>query len=103
MTFKDINELKTMISEVNTLTDASGYVMLVSNTAVSWVYIFSMFFLTADRLLASTLSVRYKSLSTVHRTKVIIISSWALVVLAPVAAISGVYYSYEEAERLAWW
>lgn len=98
-----MNDMKAIVWDVNRLTDASGYVVLLAYTSFYWIYMFAMFHITADRLIAAAMNIQYKTLCTVRRTITVIACSWALLFVVPAVAISSVYYTYEHEERLRWW
>ena len=61
-----------------------------------------MILITVDRLMAAVCGVRYKTICTVSRAKVIVTYSWIALFVIPAAAIAGIYFTYEQEERLHW-
>ena len=99
---KILSQLQSSKSEIYDLTDKTGFLGLINQTSMYWVYIFAMFLITADRLMAVVLRHKYSSLCTVYRAKVIVITSWFLLAVVPVSSISAVYFSYPQNTRLEW-
>ena len=44
--------------------------------SLRYIYISAMFLITGDRLVASTLNIRYQSICTIFRTKIVIVFTW---------------------------
>ena len=63
----------------------------VVRMSIYMVYVASMFLITADRLCASLLTIQYKSLCTVSRTKIAIVSSWCILHLGTPLIFSIIY------------
>ena len=71
---------------------AQKYLMNQAGTSATYCYFFAMFLLTGDRLLAVLLSLRYRSMCTVPRVRVLIVLTWFLCFCINLPVITGYYF-----------
>ena len=68
------------------------YTTYVSFTSMYYLYFCAMFFITTDRLLAVVCNLRYKIIWNLHRTKLLIVSAWAVALLVILPSFTAVYF-----------
>lgn len=74
--------------------DVVPYIAFITRTPLYYLYFFSMIQITADRLAASLLNVRYKVVCTLYKTKILIVCTWFFCILICLPMITSLYFVY---------
>ena len=78
---------------------AKYLVACIAETAAYTTYMVAMFLLTADRLAATTLNIKYKAIFTIRRTKIVCISTW-IFTFCVVLPITVLFYVMSGKDRI---